>query len=75
MIAHKRPGVDCIIASSYGKAKPIKEKPPILIVFEDVGFVDAADHDVVKSAGHVEAGLARHGASIVEIRRVSITIN
>ncbi len=64
MIPHKRPGIDGVIASTHGKTKTIKEKPPVLIVTEDVGFVDASDHDVMKSAGRVEAGLAGHGVSV-----------
>jgi hypothetical protein len=37
-----------------------RSAPDILVVLEDVPFIDAPDHHMVERAGSVQSGMARH---------------
>ena len=79
VIGHQNPGVDGAFPLFHSETESLKEKAPVLIIFEYVGFVDAPHHDMVQGAGYIESGLARHLLSILKkgplSRNISISNN
>lgn len=68
VIAHECPRIYRALPVSYRLAQPFQESGSIVIVVEDVGFVDAPNHDVMQRAGDIKSGLSRHAERIGEIR-------
>lgn len=65
MVVHEDPGVDRAFSFCDVFPQPFQKAGLVLVICEDIGFVDPAHHDVMQGAGGVEAGFARHGLSIV----------
>ena len=79
VIGHQNPGVDGAVPLTHIETESLKEKVPVLIVFEYVGFVDAPHHDMMKGTGYIESGLAWHRSIIFKkgtlSRNISISNN
>jgi hypothetical protein len=61
---HNYPGVDRTFALDDVLAEPFNEQGLVLVILEDVGSINPANHYVVQGAGDVQASLTRHGVSL-----------
>ena len=64
MIVHEHPGVDGTSPLDDVLAEPLNEQGFVLVIFEDVGFIYPANHDVVQGARDVQPGLTWHRATL-----------
>jgi hypothetical protein len=64
VIVHKHPGVDRAFSLDDVLAEPLKEQSFVLVILEDIGFVNPANHYAVQGVGSVQAGSARHGVTL-----------
>ena len=62
MIVHKDPGVDEAFSLNDVLAQSFQKQCFVPVIFENVGLIDPAHHDVMQCAGGVKASLAWHEA-------------
>jgi hypothetical protein len=53
VIIHQHPGKDGAFPLDDLLAQPLQEQSPIPVVFEDLSFIDPADHNVMEGPGHI----------------------
>jgi len=66
VIVLKHPGVDGTFPFDDVLPEPLKESDLVLVIFEDVRFINSPNHDVVKGAGDIQSSLPWHGKTLVD---------
>jgi len=67
VVVHEDPGIDGTLPLDNVLSEAFKEPRLVLIVVENIGFVDSPDHDMVQGSGYVQSRLAWHGRILLNM--------
>jgi len=65
MVFHERPSTHVIVAFTNDPCKAVQKSHPVVTVDKYGGLINPPHHYVVQGTGNIEAGLARHDATLV----------